>query len=645
MTFAAAAFLAGALLLALPWWLHRRDTNRPEQYVVSSLLLLRPGDAPEQIRRTLRHRWLMALRMLLLGVLVLAFAQPLLRRQLTPEAAIPQVPQLLAIDTSLSMAANFAAAQDRAHELIDALPDGVPASVVALAGELTVAAPLTADREALHAAVAGLRAGNGRLSFDGLPGRLEAVAGSMTREPMALHLISDFQRSALPTQFNGLLNGSGAAIALHPVAPPGPNWHIDTVHVDRLVTVTVRGFGTPERMLEVRLRGADGELGRQPLVVPAGGAAQATFPLPPPSDEDVWLEASIDADDALAADDVGYQVLSRSQTVALPIYAAPTAAVQASYLEAGIAAALPNFEPGPSGGSGPVAVALDPAGLSPEERRALERHVANGGAVLMTVGAATQRAGRLTLFDLPLKVPVRDGEVRRVVVADRGHPALTGAQDWNAVAVSRHLQVPASAGRVLLRLDDGSPLLLEVPGPAGRALLLLTALEPDWSNLVTTATFVTWLSGAVADLAEESLPTVARAGEALTIPAASVQVFDASGRRMLGLNQTVGQPSVTLTEPGIYTLRTPSRQRYLAVNPDPRESDPTPADDALLARWEAAGHALARGSQVPPAGQPPELEQALPLAPWLLALLGLLAAFEPLAANAAGRGGRPGVAR
>ncbi|HEX7036263.1 MAG TPA: hypothetical protein VF210_10835, partial [Pseudomonadales bacterium] len=135
------------------------------------------------------------------------------------------------------------------------------------------------------------------------------------------------------------------------------------------------------------------------------------------------------------------------------------------------------------------------------------------------------------------------------------------------------------------------------------------------------------------------------AGETLTIPSASVQVFDAAGRRMLALDETVGQPSVTLTEPGIYTLRTPSSQRRLAVNTDPRESDPTPADETVLARWEAAGQALAAARPAEPLASPSPRDRALPLAPWLLAVLGVLAVLEPLAANLLARGRVLGAAR
>jgi len=134
-------------------------------------------------------------------------------------------------------------------------------------------------------------------------------------------------------------------------------------------------------------------------------------------------------------------------------------------------------------------------------------------------------------------------------------------------------------------------------------------------------------------LAEDALPATAVAGQPLTIPAASVQLFDQRGRRMLALGDTVAGASVPLEQPGIYTLRTPSRERLLAVNPDLRESDLAPADPALLERWQTASRAVAVSPAAIDADAPPP---ALPLAPWLLVLLGLLAVVEPVFANTAG---------
>ena len=198
------------------------------------------------------------------------------------------------------------------------------------------------------------------------------------------------------------------------------------------------------------------------------------------------------------------------------------------------------------------------------------------------------------------------------------------------MTVSQHIVTGSTSGRVLLALDDGSPLLIEHRLGAGRLLLLTTALDPAWSTLVATPAFVTFVADTLAYLAEDTLPATAVAGQPLAIPGAGAQLFDQSGRRMLALGQTVAGGALPIEAPGVYTLRTPSRERLLAVNPDPRESDPAPADPALLARWQAATQTLGRPAPGVDAGM---VEQTLPLAPWLLGMLALLALFEGVAAN------------
>jgi hypothetical protein len=502
---------------------------------------------------------------------------------------------------------------------------------------VTVAAPPSGERALLHGAVDALRPGMARLAFDGLVGRLTGLAGTLVDGAVEVHLISDFQRSAMPAQFNGLVAGALGLVVLHPVTPDRRNWHIEQLSVGDDVGVTVRGIDTPERQLEVVLAGSRGELGRRALTVPPGGRATARFPLPEAGRGDVWLQASLEAGDVLAADDTIFHVLRHSQPVALPLFASPGAAAQLDYLSAAVAAAAPRFRPAAAEQPGPVAVLVDVGELTAERVRLLERHLHNGGAVLMTVGPATRRAGRLPLSGLALEPARLDDQPRGVVAADRSHPALAHFSAWRDVTVSRRLGAAsagsASMGSVLLTLDDGSPLLLEQRLGAGRLLVLMTALDPDWSTLVTRPAFVDFVADALGYLAEDVLPAATVAGQRLIVPAANVQLFDRSGNRMLSLGETVGRPSVALHEPGIYTLRTPSQERLLAVNPDLRESDLAAAEPALLQRWQSATRVL--DAQQPATAGLDGPVSTLPLAPWLLAMLAVLAVLEPLAANSA----------
>ena len=631
MSFVAAAFLTGLALLAVPWWLHRRQAGHPEQHVVSSLLLLRPSELPERSRKQVQHRWLLALRMLLVAALAVAFAQPLLERGDPAVAPADALPRLIAVDTSLSMGAGFDSARARAYDIIDGLPAGGRAALVTVADELTVRAPMTRDRGALREAVGAIQPGAGRLAFDGLIGRLTALAGTLVDGAVRLELVSDFQQSALPAQFNGLIDGAGGPMALHPVAVSEENWLIDAIDpaADE-VAVRVRGFATADRRLEVTLHGERGELGRREATVPAGGVETVRFALPEVGPGDTWLQASITSGDSLPGDDDRFHVLRQPREVPMPLVASPGADAQVGYLAAAIGAGAPRFRLEDPEQTGPVAVLVDPGSPAGALNRLLERHLDNGGGVLMTVGPATLRAPTLPVIEQVVRAATPASEARGVVAVDRRHPVLAGFGEWQGVMVSRHLVAEPTTGSVLLALDDGSPLLVEHRLGAGRVLVLLTGLEPAWSNLVTTPAFVTFVADALGYLAEDTLPAAAVAGEPLVLPGVGTQLFDRHGRRMLALEDTVGRTAAPLLAPGVYTLRTPSRERLLAVNPDRRESELTAADPDLLARWQAATRALAAPAPVSPAGGGGRI---VPLAPWLLALLALLAMAEAVAAN------------
>ncbi len=642
MTFLAAGFLTGLLALALPWWLHRLESRSPRTRRVSSVLLMRPADMPRQRHRTLRHRVLLGVRMLLLVLLALAFAQPLFERVL-PDAGdgADSRPVLLVLDTSLSMTGSMAPARRQARRLLDALPAAVPAGVVAAASELTLLQTLTTDRARLDGAIAAAAADATRLDFDGLLGRLTALAASVTEEPVALHLISDFQASAMPDRFNALVADGEIAVTLHPVLARADNWQLSAELSEGGLRLVVHSHAAEARTVSIVVEDALGGRERRTLDVGPGARAGFTLPLPDAAGAPRWIRAALEDADAVPADDGFFVVVPSRSALGLPVFAGAGAATQVEYLRAAVAAAAPMFQPGPPTLSGPVAAVLDAGGLSAADSRRLERHLAEGGGVFMTVGPGTQRLGALPLSGATLtgRTLEADAAGLRVVTVDPRHPALAaGAADWRDVRVYRHLAVAPAAATALVALDDATGLLVEYPVAAGRVLALTTALDPRWSSLVTSPAFVELVDGALRYLAQENVPVAATAGEPLVIPASNAQLFDGSGARMLSLGDTAARTRVRLNRPGFYTLRTPNRERLLAVNPDPRESLPAAAEPGLLARWQAAlragDHSAAADTASVDTTAADTASAPLALAPWLLVLLLMLAVLEPAAANA-----------
>lgn len=660
MSFAAAAFLGGLVLLGVPWWLHRLSAHAADQRTFSSLFLMRHSKAPVQMRRKLQHLWLMGLRMLLLALACLAFAQPMLQ---TSGVTVPlaSADRIIVLDTSLSMrrATNgstaFEEARQIARDLVARRP-GQRSALVTVAGQMQLETPLTDDTGLLNAAIAASAAGSDRLLLDGLLGRLASLTGSLAApgERLEVHLISDFQATSFPDQFNALVDGAVWPVTLHSVHRNAANWAVmGMVHRDapataaanasRYVEVSVRGFATPARTVDVILQQNETQAGRQSVAVPADGSASVLFELPPAKrGHTTWL-ARVEGDDALHLDDTRYLVRSVSESTVLPIIA--NDAKPFAYLRAAVEAAVPRFLPERrSNGDGlsgevPVAILADPGTLDAATEAALKRFVESGGSAFVTAGAATRTAGRIALVDLALAPSRFDQSRRGIVAADRSHPVLEGFDTWQDLAVFQAVKASESgsrlaSGEVILMLDDGTPLLIEFPLGAGRLLVLMTGLDPEWTSLVVRPAFVDLIDNVLGYLAEDLLPEQAVVAQPFTIPAHSVQLFDAAGTRVLGLSNTVGRPTVRIAEPGIYQLRTPNRTRPLAVNTAILESDLRRAPDALLSRWQAATSRASGVSEVTePTAQQRFASQIQPLGPWLLVLLLVLTLAEPLFAN------------
>ncbi len=657
-----AAFLAGFVLLAVPWWLHRLSAHAAEQHAFSSLLLMRPSHAPVHMRRKLQHLWLLTLRLLLLSAACLAFTQPMLKLAGSAGLSITPAPdRVIVLDASLSMnrfasggsgERAFSEAQRTAHALVRSLPPAGRAALVAVGGQIELEAPLTDDRARLNTAIASSAPGTARLLLDGLLGRIANLTGTLASpgEPLEVHLISDFQATAMPDQFNALIEGSIWPVTLHPVSSDTQNWAVTHLAFrygnqrraqasPKTVEVTVRGFATPARAIDVILEQNTLPVGRQNVVVPADGNTTVRFELPPAERGHITWLARLDVDDALHDDNARRLVRADREQTPLPVITSGERSY--AYLRAAVQAAAPNFVPVrqtvPQDLAVPVVVLADPGVLLGSTERALTRFLHSGGAVLLTAGPATRSAGRLPLLDTALAPGRFDQTSRGIVAIDRSHPVLAGFAAWRDLTVFQVVKAAGAelaTGEVIMALDDGTPLLVEHPVGRGRLMVLTTALDPEWSSLVVRPAFVTFMANLLGYLAEDLLPAEALVGQPFAIPAQSVQLFDAAGARVLGLADTVGRPTVSVDVPGVYQLRTPSRTRPLAVNTDVWESDLRRAPDELLARWQAAtartGIAANKTSVPERTG---DTTHTQPLAPWLLALLALLVLAEPLIAN------------
>ncbi len=186
---------------------------------------------------------------------------------------------------------------------------------------------------------------------------------------------------------------------------------------------------------------------------------------------------------------------------------------------------------------------IDPRPLEEAELAALEAFVSAGGGLVIFLGERTQPdwttaalyANGDGLFPLPLERPTELLVDRLEQVPDvepEDHPlfqsfAATQGTLWQDVRVERYF--PTEAGwqpaseqgtRVVARLRNGAPFIVEKTYGAGRVATMLSTLGPDWHNWPrANPGFVVFMLELHAYLASANeAPRELQVGQPLTIP-------------------------------------------------------------------------------------------------------------------------------
>lgn len=648
-------FLLGVAGVALPLWLHRFARRTDQRLPFASLMFLEAATVRRSQQHELRYRLLLALRLALLALLALAFAGPLWRLAAAPAAVAGDTLHVIAVDASLSMQQEqvWSRARDEVRRLSAALRGRDRAMLVAADHRLRVLQEpvFAAQRGQLSAAMDGLAPGASRLDYGTLMAG-SASWGALPGEQVRLHLVSDLQASAGPLRFADLAPPPGVVLELHDVGTgtPPPNLRVAGIDAD----------GPGQRMAGVRIDGDAGALAGRELVfevdgVERGRRALSPGPLPrvesfdlgDPGEGEHRLTARLLPADGLAADDAWHALLERVEPRIL-LVAASTSGDDATYLRTALESlASPRFQVETDGAPALVtralagfdAVVVSDAGvLDAAAAGALRQYVESGGAALLTLGPRVLQAGSEPLTG----ARVATGRARaagdapaRVAGIERSHPVLREDAGWRSIRFLRHVPVVAPEGAtVLVRFENGTPLLLEQSPGRGRVLSFASPLSRDWNDLAIHPLFVRFVAESVRYLAGvqpgAAMATVGEAMDADPGGRGGGQVFDPDGRRALVLQGSTGGQRLVPERPGFYEVRGGGRSRYIAVNPDARESQLQRMDADTLARWQALASAA---PQQVNAATSPVPARLVPVWFWLLLAAALLAVLESLVAN------------
>lgn len=517
LAFAAPWLLTALAALPILWWLLRVTPPAPRLLRFPAIRLLRDLVNPEETpART--PLWLLILRLVIAGLIILALARPLLN----PDAAMPgSGPLLIAVDNGWAAGRDWPARQAAIERLIgQADREGRTVAI------LPTARLPTGDAPRLMGPMAAGDARREAQSLAPLPwqtDRAGAVAALTDFQPQgsafsiwladgvgdghAIELATRLQRlGALEIVDDGAGN---PAMILRPPAVEA---------LDLLIPVE-RPDGALPQPVSVRAVGPDGRLlGQANGTFDAGQTrAEVRLQLPTELRNDVAairLDGQTSAGAVLLMDErwrrrpVGI-VSGRAgdaQPLLSDLYYAEQALAPFSEVRRGSISELLRRDLS-------VLVLTDIGNLPPEEADALSDWMERGGTLVRFAGPLLAQSGILAADRL---VPVR---------LRTGDRALGGAMSWSEPArlapfppesPFNGLTVPADVTvtrqvlaepaldlpeKTWAHLADGTPLVTADTRGRGRVVLIHTTANPDWSNLPMSGLFVDMLRRIVAQSA------------------------------------------------------------------------------------------------------------------------------------------------
>jgi hypothetical protein len=609
-------FLLGLAGLSLPLYLHLLKRLKSPPKPVPSLMLYEAHSIASTRHRRLDHLLLLALRLLVLSLLILAFANPFINRDAAALASNRLV--LLVIDNSFSMRAGTRS-NDAKEAALSVLSQrgAARAQIASFGSQLHFMTQPIDDQGALRAAVQSIQPGDGHGNFGELARSVRAMAESI-HTPIELHLFSDMKRSELATTFSDMALPANVKLVTHAVVTKAqPNWTVESVDAPGQVwgkdlkpipvQAVIAGYGTPAAQRSVSLIVNGQTAATKTVSVPANGRATVEFPslnLPYGFSR---CEIKIDSADTLPADDLRRFAIERSdpQKALLihnygdhrsPLYigAALSAAAQSAFtLESINVDEAADRQPS----NYAFVVLSDVATVPALLENSLASYVRSGGSLLIAAGTSAGARSQIPIFGARI-IATRDYNRIRdrfmpVGVSDSSYSAVAKAEGWSDVKFFYALDVDPGDSRVIVRLADQTPLFLEKRIGEGRVMLFTSGLDNLTNDFPLRPAFVPFIEQTARYLGGSERQGGARLVDAyLELRNArekglGVEVTDPEGKRPLTLGEAESAQSFQLSEAGYYQLRLANgRQDEVGVNPDPKESnlDVIPGD--VMALWQ-----------------------------------------------------------
>jgi Aerotolerance regulator N-terminal/von Willebrand factor type A domain len=611
-------FLAGAVAVGLPIWLHLLKRHKTDPKLFPSLMFFEFRETSSVKHRRLDHILLFILRTLMILLLALLFASPFIRR--SAAASNGKKLTVVAIDRSFSMrdSDRLDRAKNQAMQVLGNLRPGDQAQVIALAGQVQALTQVTTDSAALRAAVAAVQPSDSRASFGELARYLRTLSEAQ-KMPIEVHLASDLQKSAQPPGFADLRLAPGTTLVFHPVGGATKNWTVENVVAPRRVfdpkrvkiQATIAGFGTPAAKRTVTLLLNGRELQSKSVDVPENGRVPVEFlGLDAPYGFSKG-EVRIDAADSLPVDDRYYFSTERADPRKVLFIDEGRRPRAETYFRTALNASgdggfqIETLRPDVAATAnlaGYAFVVLNDLSSVPQNlESSLEHYVNAGGSALVVLGPGSAVLPRVPVLDESIQdssYAGREGGLFLTVTdIDSGHPALRSVDRFNGVKFYQAIHISAAKSRVLAKLNDQTPLVLERAIGEGKVLAFTSTFDNVLNDLPIHASWVPFVAQSALYLggggAEQpvNLPVDSyvelRAGDG---KGAAAEVLGPDGKRMLSLEEATKARNFALDREGFFEIKTAAGRRSLvAVHADRRESDLAPIPAETLDLWKGTG--------------------------------------------------------
>ena len=620
MGFIAPGFLAGLAAIGLPIYFHLLKRHKTTPLPFASLMFFERRTQSSIKHRRLQYLLLFALRLAFIILLVLAFARPFVPSS-TIASAHGSRTLAICVDDSFSMkqGGRLQQAKQDALKVISGMGIADRAQVLAFGGPTRVLTDMTNDKEALKAAVTDIRQTDMASSYAEVSRALRSISDAV-KSPIEAHLFSDMQQSSMPAAFSDLKLSTSTDLIVHPDANRGlPNFTVDNVNAPRRVfdpkksrvVATIAGFGTDVATRKVTLMLNGKVLDSKTVQVPAGGRADVQFASLDASYGLNRGEVRIDSADSFPDDDHFYFAVERSDPrPALFLRPLADKTLDLTYFKTAMEAARePAFtlETAPAEQAGNLnlsrfafIVVSDTGSLQRGLEQNLVSYAKAGGQVLVILGRSFASGGTVPVAGLRA-----DGahyaaseavRFQTVAYADGTYPPIHRTNLWDGVRFFQSVVVEPDSAKVLAKLSDDTPLLLEQSLGEGRVLVLTSPLDNVGNDFPVSTAFVPFVEQTADYLGGlDSASSNFTAGAYIDLRTAKekgapVEVTGPDGKRALSLAESTRAETFQLAGEGCYEVRRANGRRELdAVNPDRRESDFAVVPPDVVKLWENTG--------------------------------------------------------